>query len=276
MKGFCRAANSCKAGLVVGVLRIACDGLCTAVRFHIAEENPGCLLGVHEGLDCSRHYSRCPTLFESLCSLWPGTGESISPTALFNDVLFTNVVRRNRLCILVAGLLDAFVTALNLRRTNRGPGLNFKELMMTALCPAWARTYQATSLGFDPEQLRPEAFPLPKPKRKFTTLPPRRITSRVTGIESPGWRLFFTDGGFKRKIDGMEMTRWGVAVVSPEKIVRVMCGPVVCAPRVPAFLGAASCLNNTAELTGLAEALRWANFFIPLVAHILFAVSFDG
>ena len=39
MKGLCRTTNSCKAGLVVGVLRIACSGLC------IAEEHPGCLIG---------------------------------------------------------------------------------------------------------------------------------------------------------------------------------------------------------------------------------------
>ena len=165
---------------------------------------------------------------------------------------------------LVAGLLDAFVTAFNLRRTNRGPGLNFKELMMTTLCPAWAHTYQATCLGFDPEQLRPKAFPLPKPKRKFAMLPPRRVTTRMTGIESP-WLATFTDGGLKRKIDGIEMTLWGVAVVSLEKFVRVMCGPVVCDPRVPAFLGATSCSNNTAELTGLAEVFDGLISSFPLL-----------
>ena len=42
MEGRCRAAKSCKAGVVVvGALRIACSGLCTAARFHTAEEIPG-------------------------------------------------------------------------------------------------------------------------------------------------------------------------------------------------------------------------------------------
>ena len=36
MKGFCRAANSCEASLIVGALRVACNGLCTAARFHSA------------------------------------------------------------------------------------------------------------------------------------------------------------------------------------------------------------------------------------------------
>ena len=57
IKGLCRTAISCKAGLIVGALRIACNGLCTAARFHTAEEHSGCLLGCHEGLDCSRHYN---------------------------------------------------------------------------------------------------------------------------------------------------------------------------------------------------------------------------
>ena len=66
VKGLCRTASTCEAGLVVGALRIVCNGLCTAARFHTAEENPGCLLGCHEGLDSIRHCNRCPTLFESL------------------------------------------------------------------------------------------------------------------------------------------------------------------------------------------------------------------
>ena len=148
--------------------RIACNGLCTAARFHTAGGNTGCLLRCHEGLDCVRHYNQCHTLFESLCSLSPGIGECISPTAIFNELSSKIAARSDRLCILVAGLLDAFVTAYNLQRNNRGSGLNFKELMygrvkmMTALCPAWAHTYQTMCLEFHPEQLRPEAFRLPK------------------------------------------------------------------------------------------------------------------
>ena len=153
----------------MGALRIACNGLRTAARFHTAEENPGYLLGCHEGLDCLRQYNRCPSLFESSCSLWPGTGECISPAAIFNDLLSKVSVRSDRLCILVAGLLVAVVTAFNLRRTHRAPGFNFKELMcgrikmMSALCLAWAHTYQTMCLGFHPKQLKREAFRLPKP-----------------------------------------------------------------------------------------------------------------
>ena len=61
VKCLCLTANSCKTGLLVGALRIACNGLCTAARFHSADDIPGCLLGCSEGLDCSRHYNQCPT-----------------------------------------------------------------------------------------------------------------------------------------------------------------------------------------------------------------------
>ena len=216
-KGLCRTTNACDAGLVEGALRIDCNGLITAARFHSPLE-------CHDGLDSLRHYNRCHTLFDYIRSIWPGSGECISPAAIFNDLRFKIAVQSDRLCILVAGLVGASGTAFNLRKTNRGPGLNFKELMygrlkmMTALCLAWAHTYQTMSLGFHPEQLRPEAFRLPKPKKKFTMSPTCRQTTKMTGTESPGWRLL-RDGGVKRQIDGTEMAGWGLAAVSPDNCV---------------------------------------------------------
>ena len=128
-------------------------------------------LGCHEGLDCLQNYNRCPTLYESLCSLWLGTGDWIPPKAIFDDILVKIAVRSDRLCILVAGLLDASVTAVKLRSTHRGLGLNYKELMfgrtqmMTALCPAWANSNEAMCLRFNPHQLKRLAFQLPKPRK---------------------------------------------------------------------------------------------------------------
>ena len=157
MEGLCRAAYSCKAGLTVGALCVACNGLCKAARFHSANENPVCLSGCSEGLDWLRHYNQCPTLFRSLLVIWLSTGECISPTAIFNDLLFKIGVRRDRLYILESGLVDAFVTSFKLRRTHQGQGLNIHELMygkkkkMAALCPACAHTYQTMCLGFSPE-----------------------------------------------------------------------------------------------------------------------------
>ena len=196
VKGLCRAVNSWKSGLIVDVLRIACNGLCTAARFHSAEESSGCILGCLEDSDRFRHQIFCPTLFDHYHSLWPGTGECISPTAIFNDFLVKIVVRSDRHCILVSGLLHAFVIAFNLRRTNRGLGINFRVFlygrvkMMTALCLAWAHTYHSMYLGFNPDQLQPTAFPVPKPEKHFSMLPSSRTTTRMTGIEFSVWRRF--------------------------------------------------------------------------------------
>ena len=93
-----------------------------------------------------------------------------------------------------------------------------------------------------------------------------RITTRLTGIESPGWRLF-TEGGFERNIDGTEMAGWRVAVVSPEILLRSFVAQL-CDPRLLAFLGATFCSNNTAELTCLADALCFDNSFIPSGARL--------
>ena len=92
------------------------------------------------------HYTQCPTLFRSPLATCPGTGECISPAAIFNEIA-------------------------------QGHGFNFRELMycriemMTALCQALAHTYQTRCLGFSPEQLRPEAFRLPNIRPEAFRLP---------------------------------------------------------------------------------------------------------
>ena len=98
-----------------------------------------------------RHYNTCPALFDHFNPFWLGVAERIGCTDIFTDLLFRIAVRSERLCILVAGLLDTFVTAFNLQRTHHGIRLNVREPMygkvkMTiALCPAWA--YQSKCLA---------------------------------------------------------------------------------------------------------------------------------
>ena len=66
-------------------------------------------------------------------------------------------------------------------------------------------------------------------------------------------------GGFKRQVDGSDSGGWGIAAVSPDDFVRLLSVDV----RHPAFQVPHLWSNNTAELTGLAEVLRWIRFFIP-------------
>ena len=89
----------------------------------------------------------CLIMFDFFSFLWVGGIESISRIAMLH------VVGSDGLCMLVAGLLGAFIAAFILRRTHRGPGLNIRELMygriklMTTLCPAWAHTHQQCASG---------------------------------------------------------------------------------------------------------------------------------
>ena len=191
-----------------------------------------CLLGCSEGPGCSRHYSQCLTLFRSLLAILPGTSQCISPTAILKNLLLQIGIRGDRLCILVSSLLDAFVTALHLRRTHQGHSINFHQLMhgriqiMTALCPALAHAYQTIWWGFCPEQLKPEAFSLLKAQEKFPKPPRCRTITRLTGNDSPDWR-HFTDGGFERQVDGSDLADWRIAFVSPDNVVRLLFGPVM-------------------------------------------------
>ena len=137
---------------------------------------------------------------------------------------------------------------------------------MTALCPAWAYTYQSLCHSCNPDQPRPGNFRLPKPKMFSPTC---RVSTRLTGIEFTSWRLF-TDGSFKRNPDGTDAAGWGIAAVPPENTVQSLYSPVICGPRHPASLGAATCSNHTAELTGLAEAIWWANFLSLVVKLCVF------
>ena len=92
MKGLCRAANSCKAGLVVGALRVAVMAYARLSDSTSLTKILDVFWGAMKGSIAHGIPVDVPTLFESLCSLWPGTGECISPTAIFNDLLFTIVV----------------------------------------------------------------------------------------------------------------------------------------------------------------------------------------
>ena len=59
-------------------------------------------------------------------------------------------------------------------------------------------------------------------------MPPNcRTITRLTGNNSPDWR-HFTDGGFERQVGGSDLAGWGIAAVSPDNFVRLLCGPVMC------------------------------------------------
>ena len=54
---FERVSSASRPGLLVGFLRILCDGLCTAQRFHTAENDHTCRIGCPDELDSPSHYN---------------------------------------------------------------------------------------------------------------------------------------------------------------------------------------------------------------------------
>ena len=83
-----RASRASRPGLSAGVLRILCNGLCTAQRFHVEGEEQRCKVGCLDEPDSLSHYKECPLLYNFLASVW-------------------------RQAIVVMGVIDAFVYAHN-------------------------------------------------------------------------------------------------------------------------------------------------------------------
>ena len=57
-----RVSRAARPGLLVGFLRILCNGLCTAQRFHTAENDHTCRIGCPNAPDTLSHYNECPSL----------------------------------------------------------------------------------------------------------------------------------------------------------------------------------------------------------------------
>ena len=67
MKSVSRAS---RPGLLVGFLRILCNGLCTAQRFHTDEHDHTCRIGCPDEPDSLTHYNECPRLYNIFLSFW--------------------------------------------------------------------------------------------------------------------------------------------------------------------------------------------------------------
>ena len=67
MKSVPRAS---RPGLLVRFLRIRCNGLCTAQRFHTEEHDHTCRIGCPNEPDSLTHYNECPRLYNIFISFW--------------------------------------------------------------------------------------------------------------------------------------------------------------------------------------------------------------
>ena len=63
------ASRASRPGPTVGFLRILCNGLCTAQRFHIEGDEQTCRNGCPDELDSVSHYNECSLLYSIFISI---------------------------------------------------------------------------------------------------------------------------------------------------------------------------------------------------------------
>ena len=126
MKSVSRAS---RFGLLVGFLRILCNGLCTAQRFRTEEHDHTCRIGCPNEPDSLTHYNECPRLYNIFTSFWRHATVLPQRNHFLHD-LITRVFLRSLQCrIVVMGFLDAFVYAHHKhRQDSENPG-NFGDCM---------------------------------------------------------------------------------------------------------------------------------------------------
>ena len=144
-----RVSRASRPGLLVGFLRILCNGLCIAQRFHT---------GKRSYLPC--WMSRCTsfpfltTMSVPNCttSFWRHASMAPQRHCLQHDLISRVFLRRFQYGIVVLGFLDAFVYAHHKHRRDSTNAGNFDCLsgrvrFMTAITLAYAHAYQTICLG---------------------------------------------------------------------------------------------------------------------------------
>ena len=172
-------------GLLVGFLRILCDGLYTAQRFHT------CRVGCPNEPDSLSHYNECPRLYNIF--LLSGDMLQYCHRDHFLHDLITRVFLRSlQYGIVVLGFIDAFVYAHHKHCRDSGNVGNFGDCMkgrirfMTAITPACAHVYQATCLAQHLPDVLHHNFRLPEPKSRYPYLPNAHSITRERGNDYRG------------------------------------------------------------------------------------------
>ena len=68
------AARASRPGLAVGILRVLCNGMSTAKRFHVDIAEQTCRVGCPTEPDSLSHHSKCPLLSDIPVTIWRNAG----------------------------------------------------------------------------------------------------------------------------------------------------------------------------------------------------------
>ena len=250
-----------RPGLLVGFLRILCNGLCTARRYHTAENDHTCRIGCPDEPGSLTHCNECPRLYNIFLSFWRHATILPHRNRLLHDLISRVFLRSLQYGIVVLGFLDAFVYAHHKHRLDSANAGNFGDCLtgrvrfMTAITPAYAHEYQTVCLAMHFPGVPHHTFRLHQPKSRYSFLPNDRSITRELGNDYHGWAIY-TDGG-TRAVDGETFAGWGVISRSPRGRIFVLFGPVITNEAHLAFSGARNHSNNTAEMTAMFEALSF-------------------
>ena len=106
------ASRASRPGLTIGFLRILCNRLCTARRFHTEGNEPTCRVGCQDepdSLSLSPHCSECPLLYNMFASIWGQATVLRRRSHLRHDLINQVFLRSLQYGIVVMGFIDAFV-----------------------------------------------------------------------------------------------------------------------------------------------------------------------
>ena len=144
------ASRASRPGLTVGFLRILCNGLCTARRFHTEGDEQTCRVGCRDEPDSLLHCNECPLLYNIFVSIWEQATVLPRRSHLLHDLITQVLLRSLQYGIVVMGFIDAFVYAHHQhRRSIENPGktgdcMKGRIRFMTAITSAYAHAHQVT------------------------------------------------------------------------------------------------------------------------------------
>ena len=156
-------SRASRPGLLVGFLRILCNGLCTARRFHAAENDHTCRVGCPNEPDSLTDYNVCPRLCNIFPSFWRHSTTLPPRNCLFRDLISRAFLQSLQYGIVVMGFLDAFVYAHHKHRLDSANAGNFGDCP-TGRVPAYSHAYQTICLAMHFPGVPHHTFRLPKPK----------------------------------------------------------------------------------------------------------------
>ena len=169
------ASRTSRPGLVVGILRVLCNGMCAAQSFHMEGEEQRCRAGCQDEPDSLSHYNECPLLANFFTAVWRNAAILPRRGHLVHDLITQIFLRSLQYGIFVMGIIDAFVYAHNHHHRNADNPWNIGDCMgrKNPIYDSDNSTYQSICLAGPPLcfTIRNFAYPLPKPGvRIFPTL----------------------------------------------------------------------------------------------------------